>query len=150
MALLYERSAIWRAIVSATRDPRILALFTMTSVAGGYVVAKCSQKATSGASEQTKVEMEGILRKDAEAARYASHSKNALAIMLDNVKPQSADNTIDSNAKYKKNPIKLPGVMWHPKIAEREREQAALKSKNAVDKTRPAISERSLRSDQDI
>lgn len=120
MALLYEYSALWRAIVSATRDPRVLALFTISAVAGSCALGKGSQMATSHAAEQTKVEMENKLCKDSEAARYASHSKNALAVMLDNVKPQGAGAALDTNAKYKKNIIKLPGVMWHPKVAQKE------------------------------
>lgn len=77
--------------------------------------------ATAGASERVKSDLEKKLTKDAEAARYASHSKNALAVMLDSFKPADANVADDPNAKYRKNPIKLPGVMWHPKVAQKEK-----------------------------
>lgn len=129
MALLYERSAVWRAIVSATRNPRVLMVFTVTTATAGCAIGKLSEMATAGASEKTKDDMERKVQKDAETARYASHSKNALAVMFENIKPgHEAD---DVNAKYKKNPIKLPGVMWHPAVAKKELE--AKKAKDAAE-----------------
>lgn len=120
MAYLYE-TATWRAIVRATRDPKILLAFTVATVGGGYMIAKGSQIATDRASEQTKEEIEQQLKKDWEAARYARHSKNALAVMFENVRKDS-DAEVDS--KYKNYPVKVPGVMWHPKVAEQERRKA--------------------------
>ncbi|CAN8075742.1 unnamed protein product [Agarophyton chilense] len=120
MAYLYETAA-WRAIVRATRDPKLLLAFSAATVAGGYFFAKGSRIATDVASEQTKKEIERHLEKDWEAARYANHSKNALAVMFDNVRKETDP---DVNEKHKKYPVKLPGVMWHPKVAERERKRA--------------------------
>lgn len=77
--------------------------------------------ATDKVSEQTKEEIEHKLKKDWEAARYARHSKNALAVMFDNVRK---DSDPDVNAKYKNYPVKVPGVMWHPKVAEQEKRKA--------------------------
>ncbi|KAI0567760.1 hypothetical protein FGB62_1g260 [Gracilaria domingensis] len=127
MAYLYE-TATWRAIVRATRDPKILLAFSAVTVAGGYLFAKGSQIATDVASEQTKEEMEQHLKKNWEAERYAKHSKNALAVMFDNVRKEDEP---DVNEKHKRYPVKLPGVMWHPKVAERERQKAKLQRQEA-------------------
>lgn len=101
----------------------MLIVFTAGTVAAGYTIGKGSQLATSGATERAKEEIESKLRKDAEAARYASHSKNALAVMFESIKPRETDSETDPNAEYKRNPIKLPGVMWHPKVAQRDKEE---------------------------
>lgn len=148
MALLYERSALWRAIVSATRDPRILVLFTVTTAAGGYALGKGSEMATAGASEKVKDDMEKKLRKDVEAARYANHSKNALAVMFDSLKPAETDTANDPNAKYKKHPIKLPGVMWHPKVAQKDKENAAKKREAEAKQTNTNAAHKNLREAQ--
>lgn len=127
MALLYEKSALWRAIVSGTRNPRIMLTFVAVTTAGGYAVGKATQMATSTSSEASKQQIENVIKKDKESARYASHSKNALAVMFDSIKPESDDSTDDPNAKYKKNQLKLPGVMWHPKLMEKDKLASAQK-----------------------
>lgn len=93
---------------------------------------------TAGASERVKDELEKKLRKDVEAARYASHSKNALAVLLDTFKPADENVADDPNAKYRKNPIKLPGVMWHPHVAQKEKE-ASMESDMAVSKEKKVV-----------
>lgn len=122
MAYLYE-TATWRAIVESTRDPKKLMLFTIATVGGAYFIAKTSQVATDMSAEQTKQQMEDRVEKDWETKSYARHSKSALAVMFDNVRK---DNQPDLNEKHKAYPVKLPGVMWHPKIAEKERKRAQL------------------------
>ena len=121
MALFYERSAVWRAIVHATRDPRVLIGVTAFTVTGGWFLGKGAQLATSNSSEKTEEEIKESFKKDWEAARYAQHSKNALAVMFDSL--QKSDASPSDNEKYKKNPIKLPGVMWHPSIQKREKQR---------------------------
>ena len=130
---------MWRAIVSATRNPRVLILFTVTTTAVGYAIGKVSEIATSAASEKTKDDMEQKVRKDFETARYASHSKNALAVMFDSIKPENAHGEDNVNAKHKKHPIKLPGVMWHPAVAKRE-EAAKIAREAAATEDMPAAS----------
>lgn len=82
---------------------------------------------TEEAAEQTKEDLEKKLRKDREAARYASHSKNALALLFENVKREDrkgSSGDVDPDAKYKKHAIRLPGVVWHPRVAEKDRARA--------------------------
>lgn len=128
MAYLYE-TVTWRAIVRATRDPKIMMMFAIGSTGSAYLVAKATQLITDPIAEETKSKLEKTIEKDYESARYARHSKNALAVLIDSYK--SGDDA-QSPVKAKHN-IKLPGVMWHPKIAKQEREQllAAEKAKNS-------------------
>lgn len=99
-----------------------MALFTVTTVGGAYAIGRGSQTITKQASEQTKEDIEKKLRRDVEAARYASHSKNALALLFEEFQSEE-DKENDPNAKYKKHQIKLPGVVWHPKAVQREKER---------------------------
>lgn len=103
----------------ATRDPRVLAFFTVATTAGAYAFAKTSQSLTNPWSEQAKDQLEKKLRKDIEGKRYASHSQNALAILFESHQTEEQLEN-DENAKYKKHEIKLPGVVWHPKAEERD------------------------------
>ena len=132
MALLYEKSAVWRAIVHATRNPRVLTLFAVVTVGGAYVVAKASRSVTDKYTEETEAQMKDVVKRDKEAARYAAHSKKALAAMFDNIK-QRRGVEVDSEAPHNKNPIKLPGLAWHPMAVKRDREakEAAMASTTA-------------------
>lgn len=108
----------------ATRDPRILAAFIVTTVGGSYALGKSIEMFTNESAEETKEDLEKKLRRDREAARYASHSKNALAVLFESVRRDDAkggDGDGDPDAKYKIHDIKLPGVLWHPKVMEREK-----------------------------
>lgn len=124
---LLHRSALWRAIVIATRDRRILTAFVVTTVAGSYALGMGSQVFTNEFAKETKEDLEKKLRRDREAARYASHSKNALAVLFESAQRDDMkrnDGEGDPDAKYKKYDIKLPGVVWHPKVVEREKANA--------------------------
>lgn len=114
MAMLYERSALWRAIVHATRRPRIMILFSCTMCASAYALAAGAKTITDQAAESTKSEMEERIVKDREAKRYAQHSKNALAVML-----REAGREDVTQEKAGEHEIKLPGVAWHPKAEDR-------------------------------
>lgn len=96
-----------------------MAAFVVTTTVGAYAAAKGTELITGPASEQTKKEMERTVKKDYEAGRYARHSKQALAVMFDSLKNEGEKESSDASGKPK---IKLPGVMWHPKVAKREKE----------------------------
>lgn len=121
MALLYERSRTWRALVRATQNPWILAGFFGVSVGGASIIAWSSQKATDAVAEETKKEMEQLKRKDIETARYAKHSKVALGKMFDSVRG------IEEEAPAKGAPpaMRLPPIQWHPGAVEREKKAEA-------------------------
>lgn len=133
MALLYERSAVWRTIVAATRDPRLMLVFSVVTAGGAYGIARGSKAVTDVAAEEVKDDLETSMRRDREAARYAEHSKKALATMFDSFRRGRGEQVADDpGAAHNKHPIKLPGVMWHPKVAQRERELAKEKSAAAM------------------
>jgi hypothetical protein len=117
MALLYEKSVLWRRLVHATRDRRALAVYVAASVAGASALAWGVQAVTDGGSRRTFVEMEKVKKRDSETARYAKHSKEALGIMIDTVKDGGRDEEKSTGGKQR---ISLPGVAWHPKAVERE------------------------------
>lgn len=81
------------------------------------MLASGAQVATDIGAEETKKEMEKVVSKDVEAARYAQHSKRALAAMFEKVKGREGDSAADGPR------IKLPEVAWHPSIARREQEK---------------------------
>lgn len=136
MALLYERSRTWRAIVRATQNPVILAGFFGATVAGASLIAWGSQMATDAAAEETKKEMEHLKRKDIETARYARHSKVALGKMFNSVRG------IEEEAPAKDAPpsMKLPPIQWHPGAVEREK-KAFAKAKAAATAAAAAATE---------
>jgi hypothetical protein len=135
MALLYEKSVLWRRLVQATKDPRTMLLFMGMSTAGAAGIAWVCQAATDGATQETTKAMEKLKKKDYETARYASHSKVALGTMIDSYKKDGAAEQGGENTDGKKR-IQLPGIAWHPKAVERDqREQksrAAAKSKTTA------------------
>jgi hypothetical protein len=117
MALLYEKSVLWRRLVHATKDRRVLAVYMAASVAGASALAWGLQAVTDGGSRRTVVEMEKIKKRDSETARYAKHSKEALGIMIDTVKDGGHDEAKSTEGKQR---LSLPGVAWHPKAVERD------------------------------
>lgn len=87
MALLFEKSASWRRLVAATRNPRVMAAFTAASVAAAAGVAIATQSVTdaTGGAASTATASATVAR-DWEAARYAAHSKRALGVLFDDVR----------------------------------------------------------------
>jgi len=150
MALLFEKSAGWRRLVAATRDPRVMAAFTVASVAtaGGVAFATQSVTDATGTAAAEKA-AEATVARDWEAARYAAHSKRALGVLFDDVRGGGADKggaaggvSTDSGGGGSRSQkpidyraIKLPGVAWHPAVAAKERaakEAAAAKERAAA------------------
>lgn len=129
MALLYERSRTWRAIVRATQNPAILAAFFGVSVGGASLVAWGSQKVTDAAAEETKNELEQLKRRDMETARYAKHSKAALGKMFKSVRGVEEESKPDDGRPV----MKLPPIQWHPGAVEREKKAKAAASANAAE-----------------
>lgn len=121
MALLYERSRTWRAIVRATQNRFVLAGFFGVTVGGASLIAWSSQKATDVVAEETRKDMEQLKRKDIETARYAKHSKAALGKMFNSVRG------IEEEAPAEGAPpaMKLPPIQWHPGAVEREKKAKA-------------------------
>ncbi len=122
MALLYEKSRLWRALVHATRDPKILALCTVVATGGCTAIAFGLQSLTDQYSEKTAEEMREKVKKDRESRRYADHSKRALDIVL--------KNAVGEEATPHKYPMKLPGVHWHPAVDD--------KAKSGMERTQRA------------
>ena len=125
MAYLYE-TATWRSIVRATRDPKMLAIFSVVTTGGAYLIAKGSQVLTDPMAEERKAELEKKLKRDYESARYANHSKRALGVMFDSIQNKPQKEEVDEMRR-----IKLPGVMWHPKVAKKDKEKE-LKAKKEI------------------
>jgi hypothetical protein len=123
MALLYERSRLWRRIVAATKDPRILLVFAGSTVVGGTLLAWASQSVTDSSSSDTKKELERLKKRDKETARYAKHSKEALATLFEQVqsgRDSASARIVEESREAGKPAIKFPGIAWHPKAAKRE------------------------------
>jgi hypothetical protein len=120
MALLYERSRVWRVIVQATKDPRILFVFAGSTVLAASAFAWGARSLTESSAKDTHQELEKLRGRDKETARYAKHSKEALATLFEQVHPnrdRESARILDESRKAGKPPIKLPGVAWHPRVA---------------------------------
>lgn len=149
MAMLFEKSASWRRLVAATRNPRVMAAFTAASVAAAAGVAVATQSVTdsTGGAASTAAASATVAR-DWEAARYAAHSKRALGVLFDDVRGPGEGATAGSGggaasaaaadggggggsdggggggrapAAIDYRAIKLPGVAWHPAVAAKEK-----------------------------
>lgn len=141
MALLYERSRVWRTIVHATKDPRVLALFFTSSIGGAALLAWGSQTATDSVAKKAREDLEDRQKRDYETARYSKHSKEALGQMFEHVRgDQAAPTGVSTGSTETEKPrIKLPGVAWHPKAVERDQRAAAKKAATAA-ATQPSAS----------
>ena len=85
MEYLYG-SAVWRALVHATKDRRVLAAVTVLSVGAGIAAGKTVMSLTSYRAESTRELVEAKLRTDPAAAAYAEQSKRAIEEMLRQVR----------------------------------------------------------------
>lgn len=117
MAFLYEKSALWRALVEATRDPKKLAAFTVISTGIFGAIAYGTQSVTDRAAAVKESEVRDRMRRDIEATRYANHSKRALEVVL----AQAAGRPPPQHA----HPMKMPAVAWHPGAVRREQATAS-------------------------
>lgn len=118
MALLWEHSRTWRAIVRATRNPYVLGGFFVASVSGATAIAWGSQAATDSVAKDTLKELEEFKTRDFETARYAQHSKAALGKMFDGVRGIERNEKEENNGR----PVmRLPPIQWHPGAIEREK-----------------------------
>lgn len=127
--MLYERSAIWRAIVHVTKDPKVMAMFAIGTTGAFTAVAWGLQALTDRQSEKASEEIRAKLKKDGESRRYADHSKRALDEVL-----SAAVGNEPAPQKY---PMKVPGVHWHPAAEARAKlkEETATKVSPPSDKT---------------
>lgn len=139
MSFLYARYAWWRAIVAASRDPKKLVLITVASSAGFGAVAYGIQGMTERVADAKSDEIRREVSRDKEAARYATHSKRALEVIL-------AD-AVGKDAPDHKYPMKMPQVHWHPGALKRaetppadDKPPTATKS-SAVDTKAPVAAE---------
>lgn len=124
MAYLYEKSRVWRAIVHATKDRRILVAFTVVCTGAFGGMAYVSQSLTDYASASKEEEVRDLIRGDREATRYAEHSKRALEIVLANATGRPAPDH--------KHPMKMPQVAWHPAAVRRDTATVEAKEKTAA------------------
>lgn len=118
MALLWEHSRTWRSLVRATRNPYILTAFVLTSAGGATALAWGSQAATDAVADGNLQELQEYKSRDFETARYAAHSKAALAELLDGARGGGGAPR-EAGAKPAAK-LKLPPVQWHPGAVERE------------------------------
>lgn len=115
MAYLYAYSAVWRSIVDATRNPKIMALFATATTAGVVLLWRGSEELTRSAMATTKEEMKKKVENDQEMKRYAETSERALAALFAQIGQGQKE-----NAEHLKHEFKLPGVEWHPKAELRD------------------------------
>lgn len=112
MAYLYATSATWRALVNATRDRRVLAVFAVSLTGATYYFGRGAQLLTQPATDSTTERLRASARSDPEMRRYAATGNKALATMF-----ASFGKGEDTNEKHLQGPpLKLPGVMWHPSV----------------------------------
>lgn len=123
MAFLYERFATWRALVQATRDPRKLAVITVVTTATFGGVAYGMQQVTDRVAASKEDAVRGRLAQDREAARYATHSKRALEVVLAQAQGKPPPEH--------EHPMKMPAVHWHPGALARSGDSDEKKEKNS-------------------
>lgn len=109
MAYLYQSSALFRAIVHASRDPRVMAVVAVSVTGGCWLVGQSAQEVTSTWAEEVEDEMKKKVEEDSEAHRTSQVGKVALATLF-----QSVGRGTEENRQYLKQEIKLPPVQWHP------------------------------------
>lgn len=114
---LYERSAIWRGIVQATRNPKFLSAFVVLCFGGSVAAGKVAMYMTSGSSEETRELMEEKVRTDPEAAKYASFSKKAVNEIIRQAK---GDTSKPPETNEMGQRIMLPQTAWHPEAEDNE------------------------------
>lgn len=139
MAYLYAYSATWRAIVNATRNPKIMAVFATATTAGFVLVWRGSEALTKEAMMTTEEELREKIAHDNLMKQYATTSERALAAMF-----AQAGKGQEENADLLRHNIKVPGVEWHPKAEQRERKPQSREQRSAgtenVATTKPATS----------
>jgi hypothetical protein len=97
-----------------------MVVFASTTVLAASGFAWVAQSLTESSATDTHQELETLRSRDTETARYAKHSKEALATLFEQVQPNGDSESarlLDESRKAGKPPIKLPGVAWHPRAA---------------------------------
>mmetsp|Transcript_34786 Transcript_34786/g.85130 ORF Transcript_34786/g.85130 Transcript_34786/m.85130 type:complete len:150 (-) Transcript_34786:46-495(-) len=129
LALLYERSALWRWVVLNSKgNPLFTAVFSVVTCAGFYGLGKGTMW-LSNTAQPSREEMELQVKKDPHAEWYAGHSREAMRALIEQTKSEKAD--IGSSTNLPKSAldrsvvptgVKIPGVAWHPAVGKKQAE----------------------------
>lgn len=109
MAYLYQSSALFRALVSASRDPRVMAAIVVSVTGGCWLAGRSAQGVTSSWSEELEDELKKKMSEDKEALRNSQIGKAALAQLFESVGKGK-----EENRQYLNKEIKVPPIEWHP------------------------------------
>lgn len=115
MAYLYASSATYRALVEASRKPKVLLTIGAVTTAGCYLLARGTEQLTTASTEDQEQVLRGKVENDADLKRTARNSEAALARLFQSLGKGGSE--VD---KHLNDNVLLPKVQWHP-LAETTR-----------------------------
>lgn len=107
----------WRALARATRDPKVLALFTACTTATCYMIGDTMQSITTSLSDASRPE---VRRTDWQADAHALRSRRALQVILARANGEQSDEQFEDACR---DMPALKGAQWHPGATNKQQQQ---------------------------